>query len=398
MKTLALLLLFPLIFPLLASAQSYGPFLDSPDAYLGLTPPGDTPIPFAPGRFNDPGTILMDRIAISVDGKMICVEQNKVWYSLVDAKLKCLTFDGQKWVGPTVFGDHFFAPTFNADGNSLLLHDDRANIVLRSTKTNGTWSTPAVYLEGDHELYDLILTNSGTYYAGSTPSAEDLKEGITFSFTTVTGSGKNLHYKSLGRPLNEPGFNGDFYVAADESYMIVSAKETQSGECELFISFRKTDGTWTNPKSLGSKVNKKVAHRWGQFVSPDGKYLFYSYGTSAKDCVIVWVRFDELLEQARRSNFEPYVARPIADQSATSHSPFSLIVPADTFVDDDGTDTLTIRATSANNVPLPSWLKFDPHTKTLSGTPPEPSTYLITITATDPAHAFAASTFSLTVH
>jgi hypothetical protein len=108
--------------------------------------------------------------------------------------------------------------------------------------------------------------------------------------------------ESLGRPVNEPGFNGDLYIAPDESFMIVSAKETKTYESQLYITFHKHDGTWTEPRSLGAKINEGVAHRWGQYVSPDGKYLFYCHGTSEKDCGIYWVRFDKLLARLRPGN------------------------------------------------------------------------------------------------
>lgn len=68
--------------------------------------------------------------------------------------------------------------------------------------------------------------------------------------------------------------------------MIVSAKETKTGECELYISFRRSDSTWTIPVSLGPKINDRLAHRWGQYVTPDGHYLFYTQRTSAKDSAI----------------------------------------------------------------------------------------------------------------
>ena len=81
--------------------------------------------------------------------------------------------------------------------------------------------------------------------------------------------------------------------------MIVSAHETKDFEAELWISFRNRDRTWTPPVSLGPKINSGLAHRWGQYVSPDGKYLFYCWGTSEKDCGVYWVRFDKLLKQLR---------------------------------------------------------------------------------------------------
>ncbi len=51
--------------------------------------------------------------------------------------------------------------------------------------------------------------------------------------------------------------------------------------------------------SLGPLINDGVAHRWGEYVTPDKTYLFYSRGTSEKDCAIYWVRFDRLLETLR---------------------------------------------------------------------------------------------------
>jgi hypothetical protein len=100
--------------------------------------------------------------------------------------------------------------------------------------------------------------------------------------------------------LNEPEFNGDFYVAPDESYIIVSAKETKTYESELYISFRKPDSTWTVPVSVGPKINDGLAHRWGQYVSPDGKCLFYTRETSSKDTAVYWVRFDKLLRELQQ--------------------------------------------------------------------------------------------------
>lgn len=82
--------------------------------------------------------------------------------------------------------------------------------------------------------------------------------------------------------------------------MIVSAKETKTYECELYISFRKPDSTWTVPVSLGAKINDGLAHRWGQYVTPDGKYLFYTRSTSSKDSAIYWVRFDKPLSKLRQ--------------------------------------------------------------------------------------------------
>ena len=114
-------------------------------------------------------------------------------------------------------------------------------------------------------------------------------------------NGKDTLMQSLGTVINTPAFDGDFYIAPDESYMIVSAKETKDYESELWISFRKKDQTWTAPQSLGGQINTGLAHRFGQYVSPDGKYLFYTKGTSEADCNIYWVRIDKTIAQLRKS-------------------------------------------------------------------------------------------------
>ena len=53
---------------------------------------------------------------------------------------------------------------------------------------------------------------------------------------------------------------------------------------------------------LGPLINDGVADRWGEYVTPDGKYLIYSRGTSEKDCALYWVRFDTLLEKLKPDN------------------------------------------------------------------------------------------------
>jgi hypothetical protein len=296
--------LFPALFVLLftssfAKVQRNHSFLDSPAAYLGQTLPSDTPQVFAPGLLADPGTIAYDRIAITPSGKDICYSQNDRWASLKNHVLKCFRYDGHKWQGPTVAFEHFYAATFSLDGNSLFVAGEKPKQVWKSTRTATGWSEPELFLESDHELYDFMPTQSGTYYIGTSADDADKRSGIGFAFSTLTILNGKQTVKSLGRPLNEDGYNGDFFVSPDESFMIVSANETKDLECELHISFRKPDGTWTKPVSLGPNINDGLAHRWGQFVTPDSKYLFYSRGTSAKDCAIYWVRFDNLLTQLK---------------------------------------------------------------------------------------------------
>lgn len=280
-------------------AEAQKSFWDSPQAYLGQTRPTDTPQIFAPDLLTVPGTIAMDRITFSRDGREIYYLQSDRWGSLENAKIMFFQYDGHRWTGPQVLNKHFFAVTMGPGDKELFFEDDDPKHVWKSERTKDGWTAPVVAYEEPFSMYGFMPTNSGTIYISKESDAEDKKSGITASFSAMNLSDAGPQVRSLGVPLNEPGVNSDFFVAPDESYMIVSAKETKSFECELYISFRKPDSTWTVPVSLGPKINDGLAHRWGQYVTPDGKYLFYTRGTSSKDSAIYWVQFDTLIESLR---------------------------------------------------------------------------------------------------
>jgi len=274
-------------------------FWDSPQAYLGQTRPSDTPQIFAPGLLTDRGTIVMDRITFSHDGREVYYYQCDGWGSLANAKIKTFRYDGHRWTGPTVLNQHLFAVTMAPNDKELYFADDDGKHVLRSPRTKDGWTAPVEAYKEPFSLYGFMPVKSGTIYIAKESDDEDKKRGITTSFSTMKISKAGPQVQSLGVPLNEPGYNGEFFIAPDESYMIVSANETKTFECELYISFRKPDLTWTVPVSLGPKINDGLAHRWGQYVTPDGKYLFYTRGTSSKDSAVYWVQFDTLLASLR---------------------------------------------------------------------------------------------------
>ncbi|MBC7837923.1 MAG: putative Ig domain-containing protein [Nitrospiraceae bacterium] len=98
-------------------------------------------------------------------------------------------------------------------------------------------------------------------------------------------------------------------------------------------------------------------------------------------------------------NEAPTVAVPLVDQAATKEVPFTFIVPAGAFADVDPGDSLAYSATLADNSALPSWLVFNPSTRTFSGTPQsqDVGSVIVKITATDIGSLSAADAFSLTV-
>ena len=106
------------------------------------------------------------------------------------------------------------------------------------------------------------------------------------------------------------------------------------------------------------------------------------------------------------TNNAPILGTPaVADKLAEDGKAFTHVIPATAFIDlDIGllTDALALTAALADGTPLPTWLAFNPDTRTFSGTPPTATvgfvayTLDIKITATDSGFSISDN-FLLTV-
>lgn len=268
----------------------------SSNAYLKQIPPTDTPKVFAPGLLADTG-IALDRVAFSNNGKEFYYCYAQHWFDSKGAKIKYFKYTNKGWAGPLVLNEGFYAPSFSPNDDTLFfIGGGKPGTVSQSERIKNNWTKPKDYIHRSYGVYDFMKAKNGNIYIGSNGMGGDIKDFSTYDFCQLIISKKDTVVKKLDGDINTAGFDGDFFIAKDESYIIVSARETKDFECELYISFRKPDKTWGTPKSLGGLINNGLAHRWGQYVTPDSKYLFYTQGTSEKDCHIYWVRFDNLLK------------------------------------------------------------------------------------------------------
>ncbi|EMI43564.1 Dystroglycan-type cadherin-like domain protein, partial [Rhodopirellula sp. SWK7] len=97
-------------------------------------------------------------------------------------------------------------------------------------------------------------------------------------------------------------------------------------------------------------------------------------------------------------NLPPVLDNAIADQTATEDSPYSFVIPLNTFSDPNG-DSLTYVATLDDGAELPSWLSFEPGSRTFSGTPlnGDVGEIHVRVVASDPDVETATEEFVLTV-
>jgi len=359
------------IFLLLLVTFCFAQPIPTDSLYLGKTPPENTPKIFISNAHA--------RLAITNDGKTIYICQcigdynNTSYYKYFD----------NKWNGPVKLFSSTVAPTLSINEDTLFSMENKgAYRSFYSIQADSGWCEPKPI--SNNTLYYLQETNLGNYYFGDNNPKGGFGSWDICKMAINNGvrTGQNL-----GRPVNTDNSDVEFFIARDESYLVLGANEGGPGGRDLYISYRKKDNSWTNPKSLGNLINDGKYNKWGPFVTADNKYLFYAKATS-RPYDIYWVRFDKLLDSLKHTNYSPYVRDTIENQNGKINHKFSYSIPDSIFYDDDGNNTLTYSASLSNGDSLPSWLKFNPKNKTIFGIPTSVDTITIKITATD---SFGAS-------
>jgi Ca2+-binding RTX toxin-like protein len=97
-------------------------------------------------------------------------------------------------------------------------------------------------------------------------------------------------------------------------------------------------------------------------------------------------------------NSAPEFVGSLADRVVNEGSQLGFFIPAGTFVDPDG-DSLTYSASSDGGGALPSWLTFNPTSRSFSGRPEDADvgTIDVAVTATDPGGLTTAQDFQITI-
>jgi hypothetical protein len=354
--------------------------------YLGQTPPGNTPkifqLPVNTGYF------AAERIAIAPGDSEIYYTEIINYSTPSTFKIKYFKYSSNKWNGPFELFNGYLGPAFSNNGDTLYFQDGHP-YTWYSVRNDKGWSTPYRFWSSSHQQHYLQPINTGKYYLTSNPVISlngDISELLIQNFDTTA--------QSLGIPLNSTSNGLDFFIAKDESYIIRVILNNGIGV--LYISYHKADGSWTNPKNLGTQVNSSLAWQYGPYVTTDNKYIFYTrqYSSSTN---IYCVRVDNLIDSLKSTNFIPYLKSKILNQSDTVGNFYSYTIPDSTFIDDDGNNTITYSATLSNGGALPSWLNFNPSTRTFSGTPSETGSFSLKIIATDIAKASISTTFTLKI-
>ena len=255
--------------------------------YLGQTPPGKTPVVFAPGlvstdahefgfSMNPEGTeIYFSRGTGETNIKQIMVARlvNGVW---IEPAVLFPDFPGEQFE-PCVTPDGrylYFMAFLPGDGTR------RPDIdMYRAERKGDGWGTP--YRLGPPfntggSMFPSV-TRDGVVYATDPKSGGN---DIALARPTADSFGP---YENLGAPINTAAPEAYGFIAPDESFLIFCRMAPTGGG--LMVSFLMPDRTWSEPQQIPIGMNGGTP-----FVSRDGKYLFFVAGRMPSD--IYWVDFD----------------------------------------------------------------------------------------------------------
>ena len=179
----------------------------------------------------------------------------------------------------------YFTSMRSPDDHDKILQLDNIWVV---EKTADGWSDtkmlgPSINSDTHYENYPSV-TSDGTIYYMRGPS-DGSGAGL---YRSRLKNGYYAEAENLGGIINANSSAADPYIAPDESYLIYCLELPGGyGEYDLYVTFQKKDGSWTEPVNLGGDINSSTLDA-RPYVTPDGKFLFY-YSDQTGNGDIYWV-------------------------------------------------------------------------------------------------------------
>ena len=235
------------------------------------------------------------------------------------------------------------------------------------------------------QFHPCVIADSSIYFAAN-------KTGDICKATYKDG--RYLTPERLPFPINGANTEktwGDPFVEQNERYIIFkSTRKGGYGKNDIYITYKREDGKWTNPKNLGPKINTQYDETSGD-ITPDGKYMTFG---SNQD--LYWVS-TSFIRELKETNFAPYVNDSIRNLIVPINKRFTFEIPANAFIDDDGNETLRYSLQMKDGGSIPEWLAFNIETLEISGKPTKAGEYSLIIKVVDDDQATVFCSFMIEV-
>ena len=186
-----------------------------------------------------------------------------------------------------------------------------------------------VNLSGDEiyfTAYDSIFGDEKIWYVNrlkdSWSVAKKLDSPINDDWVFYSNQAKNgdLYYFNISKRKTyyAPNKNGKFpevhevgiggahaFISPTQDYIVVNArnKEDDQRQSDIYVYFKKKDGTWSKSINLGKEVNSNFPETCPS-ITPDGNYLFFGrYNEEGGESNVYWVS-TEVIHKLKTAYFK----------------------------------------------------------------------------------------------
>jgi OmpA-OmpF porin, OOP family len=188
-------------------------------------------------------------------------------------------------------------PTISADGNVLFFirENDPKNVKYNSIRnsqdiwfsvrdtSNGKWSkarhfNPPINSTHFNAVYWISPDLNKILLRGSFVDGDYLGNGVSMSKRKSNGMWSNpemLKIRNYGKFNNSPQC-GAIMANDGKTLLYYMTDKKGSYNNDLYVSFYEGDDIWTEPKSLGKKINLKDYNEMTPFLAADGVTLYFS--------------------------------------------------------------------------------------------------------------------------
>lgn len=294
--------------------------------YFGQTPPSNTAEVFAPGIISLPNRYEQAFCYGVMDSACFLSLSDEMW-STFTIQRKSISDTGwsvEHRPGFLPEDNYGLTPVFHPIENKVFFPGNSDNPyttdIYSSEKINGVWSTPEkceTPINSDGSDWHLSFENDGTIYFSSY-RAGTVGEIDIYKMDYQNGEYSNL--TNMGSPINTGRSDCTPLISPQGDFMIIeSTRNGGFGNYDIYVSFKKDDGSWYEPITLGSGVNTQY-HDMAPAFSPDMKYLFFTRRDAANPSAfsdIYWVNMDLITEI--KENLPPEWNVSVNEQSTSYH-------------------------------------------------------------------------------
>jgi Tol biopolymer transport system component len=200
------------------------------------------------------------------------------------------------WSDPDIIPDAS-GPVVTEDGSRVYYNSIAENGTIRSILKHGNgWDKPEIlgliarFPEVKHAYNLSFASNGNLYFLGH---AKDLGSKNDFGiYRSELKDGVYQKPELLPEPINigDGTLNWTPFISPSESYLLFSSSRStgKSDLGDIYLCFRKRDGSWSKAYNLGNEINTDRQERFPS-VSPDGKYLFFTRWVERGNEDVMWV-------------------------------------------------------------------------------------------------------------